>query len=210
MLHVVELVWPARAKSSTRSHRHLAQKGKVKFTFNIAKCDKILDELLKHGNIKLSHTIPPVEELKGRVYCKWLDNFLHNTNDCVVFRRQIQLTINEGRLRFQVVKIDMPPVPVATLVPTSKKLLVRPCATDKDKGKNIIIGGPARQICRAEWLLGRLRTKERFRGTGGQARSDTRSRSPILRTPDGPGTKTGKSGIGTDSRALKAGRSAGN
>jgi hypothetical protein len=95
-LHVVELVWPAKAKSSTRSHRHLAQKRKVKFTFNIAKCDKILDELFKHGNIKLSHTIPSVKELKGRMYCKWHDYFLYNTNDCVVFRWQIQLTINEG------------------------------------------------------------------------------------------------------------------
>jgi hypothetical protein len=37
---------------------------------NITKCDKIFDELLKHGNIKLSHIIPPVEELKGRIYCK--------------------------------------------------------------------------------------------------------------------------------------------
>ena len=43
---------------------------KVKFTFNITKCDKIFDELLKHSNIKLSHIIPSVEELKGRVHCK--------------------------------------------------------------------------------------------------------------------------------------------
>jgi hypothetical protein len=56
-----------RAKSSSRSHPHPAQKEKVKFTFNVAKCDKILEELLKHGNIKLSHTIPPIEELKGCV-----------------------------------------------------------------------------------------------------------------------------------------------
>jgi hypothetical protein len=59
-----------RPKFSAHSHPHSAQKGKVKFTFNVAKCDKIFDELLKLGNIKLSHTIPPVEELKGRVYCK--------------------------------------------------------------------------------------------------------------------------------------------
>jgi hypothetical protein len=86
------------AKSSARSHPHSAQKGKVKFTFNITKCDKIFDELLKHGNIKLSHTIPHVEELKGNVYCKWHGSFLHNTNNCVVLHWQIQLTINKGRL----------------------------------------------------------------------------------------------------------------
>jgi hypothetical protein len=52
------------AKSISRSPLHLAQKGKVKFTFNVAKCDKIFDGLLKNGNIKLSHIIPPIEELK--------------------------------------------------------------------------------------------------------------------------------------------------
>ena len=107
-LHVVELVWPAKAKSSARFHPHSAQKGKVKFTFNVAKYGKIFDELFKHSNIKLSHTITSVEELKGCVYCKWHDSFLHNTNDCVVFRRQIQSTINEGWLRFHEVKIDRP------------------------------------------------------------------------------------------------------
>jgi hypothetical protein len=99
--HVPELVWPTKAKPSVRSHPHSTQKEKVKFTFNITKCDKKFDELLKHGNIKLSHIIPPVEELKGHIYCKWHGSFLHNTNDCVVFHRQIQSAINEGRLRFQ-------------------------------------------------------------------------------------------------------------
>jgi hypothetical protein len=91
--HVPELVWPAKDKPSVRSHPHSTQKEKVKFTFNITKCDKIFDELLKHGNIKLSHVIPPVEQLKGHVYCKWHGSFLHNTNDCVVFHRQIQSAI---------------------------------------------------------------------------------------------------------------------
>jgi hypothetical protein len=67
--HVPELVWPTKVKPSVRSHPHSTQKEKVKFTFNITKCDKIF-ELLKHGNIKLSHVIPPVEQLKGCVYCK--------------------------------------------------------------------------------------------------------------------------------------------
>jgi hypothetical protein len=87
--HVLERVWPTKAKPSVRSHPHSTQKEKVKFTFNIDKCDKIFDELLKHGNIKLSHIIPLAEELKGRIYCKWHGSFFHNTNDCVVFYRQI-------------------------------------------------------------------------------------------------------------------------
>jgi hypothetical protein len=95
-----ELVWPAKAKSSFRSHPHSTRKEKVKFIFNIAKCDKIFDELLKHVNIKFSHIIPPVQELKGRIYCKWYGSFLHNTKDYDAFHRQIQSAINEGRLRF--------------------------------------------------------------------------------------------------------------
>jgi hypothetical protein len=114
-------VWPAKAKFYTRSHPHSAQKMKVKFTFNVAKCDKIFDELFKHDNINLSHIIPLVEELKGRVYCKMHGSFLHNTNNCVVFRRQIQSAINKGWLRFQEVKIDRPPVLVPTLKPMNKR-----------------------------------------------------------------------------------------
>jgi hypothetical protein len=110
--------------------------------FNVAKCDKIFDELLKNGNIKLPHTIPQIEELKKCVYCKWHGSFLHKTNDCNVFRRQIQSVVNEGRLRFQEMKIDRPYVHVDTLGPVDKKFLVRPCSADKGKGKNIIIGDP--------------------------------------------------------------------
>jgi hypothetical protein len=48
----------------------------VRFTFNVAKCDKIFDELLKSGNIGLSHTILPLDELKRRAYFKWHILFL--------------------------------------------------------------------------------------------------------------------------------------
>jgi hypothetical protein len=59
----------------------------VKFTFNVGKCDKIFDELLKNGNIKINHTVPSADELKRRAYCKWHNSFSHATNDCNVFRR---------------------------------------------------------------------------------------------------------------------------
>jgi hypothetical protein len=113
--YVAELVWLAKAKSSVCSHPHSTQMEKVKFTFNIAKCDKIFDELLKNGIIKLSYIIPPVEELKRLIYCKWHGSFLHNTIDCAFFHWQIQSAINEGRLRFQKeMRIDRPPVPATT------------------------------------------------------------------------------------------------
>jgi hypothetical protein len=207
--HISELVWPTKAKPSIRSHSHSTQKEKVKFTFNITKCDKIFDELVKHGNIKLSYIIPPVEELKGHIYYKWHDSFLHNTNDCDVFRRQIQSAINESRLRFQKeVRIDRPPVPATTLEPTSKKVIVRPCAADKSKDKNIIVGDPRTPNMSRRMVTRKTPDKRKTRGTGGQARSDTRSRSPVLRTPDDPGTKAEQSETGADGPAIMVGRSA--
>lgn len=152
-----------------RPNPHSTQKEKVEFTFNIAKCDKIFDELLKHGNIKLSHIIPPVEELKGCIYCKWHGSFLHNTNDCVVFRRQIQSVINEGRLRFQKeVRIDRPPIPATTLEPTSKKVIVRPCAADKSNDKNVVIGDPRTPNMLRRVVTRKAPDKRKTGGAGGK------------------------------------------
>jgi hypothetical protein len=66
-----------------------------KFGFDITKADKIFDRLLQQGNIKLSqfHTIPSVKELKRMKYCKWHNATSHDTNDCKIFRQQIQLAI---------------------------------------------------------------------------------------------------------------------
>jgi hypothetical protein len=99
----VELVWETKANPSACSSLQPIQKNRqeeIKFTFNVAKCDKILDELVKAGNIKVTHIILPLDELKRHAYCKWHNSFYHATNDCNVFRRQIQSAINEGRLRF--------------------------------------------------------------------------------------------------------------
>jgi hypothetical protein len=54
----------------------------------------------------------------------------------------MQSTVNEGRLRFQEMKIDRQSVPIDTLGPMDKKVLVRSCSTDKGRGKNIIVGDP--------------------------------------------------------------------
>jgi hypothetical protein len=68
------------------------------------------------------------------------NSFFHATNDCNVFRRQIQLDINEGRLAFQEMQVDTQPFPVNTIEPTCKKVLVWPEVADKGKDKNTIIG----------------------------------------------------------------------
>jgi hypothetical protein len=60
----------------------------MKFTLDVSKCDKIFDELLRNRKIKLFHTMPPIEDLKKRAYCKWHNSHSHATNDCNVFRWQ--------------------------------------------------------------------------------------------------------------------------
>ena len=72
----------------------------MKFTFDVSNCDRIFDELLHLGHLKITHVIPPLEGLKRRAYCKFYNSSSHATNDCNVFRRQVQSAINEGRLAF--------------------------------------------------------------------------------------------------------------
>jgi hypothetical protein len=67
-----------------------------KCSFDIRKCDKIFDALLKDRIIKLSNVIPLADELRLQVYCKYLHSYSHATNDCNVFRQQLQSAINEG------------------------------------------------------------------------------------------------------------------
>jgi len=59
----------------------------MKFTFDVSYCDQIFDELLHLENIKISHVIPLLEELKRRAYYKFYNSCSHATNDYNVFRR---------------------------------------------------------------------------------------------------------------------------
>ena len=112
----------------------------ARFTFDVSKCDRIFDELLRDGNIKLSHAIPPLEELKRRAYCKWHNSFSHATNDCNIFRRQIQSAINEGRLALHEMQVDKASFPLHAIDLNNVKVLIRPEQTEGAKGKNVIIG----------------------------------------------------------------------
>ena len=65
-------VWLDQAKSYTCDALKPVNKnrqGEVRFTFDVAKCDKIFDELYKIGYVKITHVIPPLDELKRRAYC---------------------------------------------------------------------------------------------------------------------------------------------
>jgi uncharacterized protein with FMN-binding domain len=71
--------------------------------------------MLKSGNINLTHTIPPLHELKRCAYCKYHNSFYHATNDCNVFHRQVRSAINEGRLTFHEMQVDKAPFPMNTM-----------------------------------------------------------------------------------------------
>ena len=77
-----------------------------KYGFDVTKADKIFDQLLSEGKIKLKpyHKIPTDQELKNIKYCKWHNATSHDTNECKVFRQQIQSAIEQGRLKFEMPK----------------------------------------------------------------------------------------------------------
>ena len=51
--------------------------------------------------LKEGHVIPSREQLGKRAYCKYHNSFSHSTNECNVFRRQVQSAISDGRLTLQ-------------------------------------------------------------------------------------------------------------
>jgi hypothetical protein len=54
-VYTAEMVWPKQAKFSACSSLQPVQNKRqeeVKFTFNVGKCDKIFDELLKMATLK--------------------------------------------------------------------------------------------------------------------------------------------------------------
>ena len=102
--------------------------------------------------------IPSVEELKKFKYCKWHNAISHNTNECKVFRQQLQSAIESGGIKFdnskaqKLMKIDQHPFPANMLDAKGKtKFLTSEVAeknmsvdpqhqvtTDDAKGKGLI------------------------------------------------------------------------
>ncbi len=89
-----------------------------RYDFDITKADQIFDLLLRKKHIQLpaGHTVPSAEELGKRRYCKWQKSGSHTTNNCKVFRQQIQAAIEGGKIKFddskKPTKIDGNPFPV--------------------------------------------------------------------------------------------------
>jgi hypothetical protein len=89
-VYAAEFIWPPIEKAYSCSSLKSTIKGRqeeIKFTFDVSKCDRIIDEFLKSGNIKSTHTIPPLDEFKRHAYCKFHNSFIHANNDCNVFHR---------------------------------------------------------------------------------------------------------------------------
>ena len=109
---------PKDVKALPISEENTAKTTKV-YTFDITKADAIFDQLLLAKIIRLrpGHNIPKVEELKGRIYCKYHDSSKHTTNNCVVFRDTIQRWIDDGKLKFPEKRmgVDTDPFPTTTV-----------------------------------------------------------------------------------------------
>jgi hypothetical protein len=165
--------------------------------------------LLKSGNIKLTHTIPPLEELKRHAYCKFHNSFSPIINDCNVFRRQVQSAINEGRLTFHEMQVDKAPFPINTMDLQQPKVLVRPHQAEATKGKNVVIG-EAKPDLRGKELVRKVEYektpdgKETFkvtmsasghRGQGSSTLVDQQPSKPSLARPVRPMEVTGQTGV---------------
>jgi hypothetical protein len=73
-----EIKWPAENKMVTCPSLKPIHKNRgeeIKFTFDFSKCDRIFDELLKFGYIRINYTLPSADELKRRAYCKYHNSF---------------------------------------------------------------------------------------------------------------------------------------
>jgi hypothetical protein len=135
--------------------------------------------------------------------------FFYATNDCNVFRRQIQLAINEDRLAFQEMQVDTQPFPVNTIEPTSKKVLVWPEVADKGKDKNIIIGHLRTSNISQEEIARKApdRKTNKSGGTGGQPQTSSRAKLLDSCIADCPAPAREQSGAHADGPADSVGQS---
>jgi len=107
---------------------HFGHKEQEKYAFDITKADRIFDFLLQERQIKFSpnHVILSAEELEKIMYCKWHNATSHSTNECKVFRQQLQSTIESGRIKFdnsktqKPMKIDQHPFPTTCWISREK------------------------------------------------------------------------------------------
>jgi hypothetical protein len=134
--------------------------------------------------------MPPFDEIKRHAYCKYQHSYSHATNDCNVFRRQIQSAINEGRLVLYEKHGDKHPFPINTMELQQPKVLVWPHQVEATKGKNAVVGEAkpdlrgkelTREVAYEKTPDGRetLKIIVKASGLGGQGSSTPVSRQPL-------------------------------
>jgi hypothetical protein len=59
------------------------RKEEMRYTFDVSKCDRLFDLLLRGWVIRLieGHVIPNADILAKKTYCKWHDSHTHTTNE---------------------------------------------------------------------------------------------------------------------------------
>ena len=106
---------PSNGKNPVEPEKNSDKFPKKTYSFDISKCDEILDLLVKDGQmiVPLGEKLPPLEQRKKRGFCKY-HNFLgHKTSQCFLFRDLVQQALKEGRLKFAdkpAMKIDTNPL----------------------------------------------------------------------------------------------------
>jgi len=137
---------------SEQQETQKSNKEPKKFGFNITKADKIFDLLLSEGQIKLKpyHKIPIDQELKNIKYCKWHNVTSHDTNECKVFRQQMQSAIEQGRLKFEApkkpMKIDGHPFPTNMVDVGEKRIVLQTKVLTSQSAKESRAVDPKAQI----------------------------------------------------------------
>jgi hypothetical protein len=91
------------------------------------------------------------EERKNKKYCKVHNSFTHSTNECKVFRQQIQSAIEQGRLIFDKpnkakIKIDDQPFSQNMVNATLPKGKVMILTSDKAKKSGAVDTEEYREI----------------------------------------------------------------
>ena len=71
--------------------KEVAKPDEEAYLFDITKADQIFDCLVKDKQIKLleGYKILPIDEVKGKKYCKWHHSWTYTTNNCTIFRNSI-------------------------------------------------------------------------------------------------------------------------
>jgi hypothetical protein len=84
--------------------------------------------------------LPSADELKTKAYCKYHNSFSHATNDCNIFRWQVQSALNERQLSLSDMQVDKVLFPVHMFKAGAPPISIHPEQADTTQGKNVIIG----------------------------------------------------------------------